>query len=91
MVENLESSRGLVFSQRVLLALIERGMSREAAYDVVQRNAMRSWDECEDFRDLIRGEPEAADRLSAAELDELFDYAYFVRYVDHVYRRVGLA
>ena len=51
-MENLESSRGLVFSQRVLLALIERGMSREAAYELVQRNAMNSWDEGKDFRDL---------------------------------------
>ena len=66
-------------------------MSRETAYELVQRNAMKSWDEGVDFRDLIRSDPEAAGRISEGQLDELFDYAHFVRYVDHVYRRVGLA
>lgn len=90
MRENLELTQGLVFSQRVLLALVEKGMSRTAAYEVVQRNAMRAWKERAPFRALLEGEPEVASRLSAAELDELFDYGYFVRYVDDAFARLGL-
>ena len=73
MLENLNSSRGLVFSQAVLLALVSAGMSRDDAYRVVQRNAMRSWDEGEEFRSLIENDPEVeaiADRL---DLDAAFD------------------
>ena len=88
---NVESSRGLIFSQRVLLALIDKGMARETAYKVVQRNAMRSWDEGEDFRDLLRGDAEAQEWLPSEELEELFDYGYYTRYVDDTFRRIGLA
>lgn len=73
MLENLNSSRGLVFSQAVLLALVSAGMTRDDAYRVVQRNAMRSWDEGEEFRSLIENDPEVeaiADRL---DLDAAFD------------------
>ncbi|MSQ06474.1 MAG: adenylosuccinate lyase [Dehalococcoidia bacterium] len=87
---NVESSRGLVFSQRVLLALIDKGMAREAAYKVVQRNAMRSWDHNEDFRQLLRADPEASAHLPAEELESLFDYAYYTRYVAETFRRIGL-
>jgi adenylosuccinate lyase len=90
MRENLELTQGLVFSQRVLLALIEKGMSRMAAYEVVQRNAMRAWKERTPFRALLGGEPEVTSRLSSADLDELFDYAYYVRFVDESFARLGL-
>ena len=90
MTENIESTRGIVFSQRVLLALIEGGMSREEAYELVQRNAMRSWDEGLDFRDLIRGEPTLRDPLPSYALEELFDYSYYVAYVDETFKRAGL-
>jgi len=87
---NVESSRGLVFSQRVLLALVDKGMAREAAYKVVQRNAMRAWDHHEDFRQLIRADAEALAHLSLAELEELFDYSYYTRYVAETFQRIGL-
>lgn len=87
---NVESSRGLIFSQRVLLALVDKGLSREAAYEMVQRNAMRSWDQGKDFRKLIKADPEALAYLSAAELEELFDYGYYTRYVDTAFERIGL-
>lgn len=87
---NVESSRGLVFSQRVLLALVDKGMAREAAYKVVQRNAMQSWDMGEDFRDLLRRDKEATEWLPGEELEELFDYGYYTRYVDDTFRRIGL-
>ena len=91
MWQNLESSRGLIFSQRVLLSLVEdKGLSREAAYDIVQRNAMRAWDDGDDFRSLLKADADAAALLSAAEMDELFDYGYYTRYVDDNFRRIGL-
>ena len=91
MWQNLESSRGLIFSQRVLLALVEdKGLSREAAYDIVQRNAMRAWDDAQDFRHLLKSDAEAAQHLSAAEMDELFDYGYYTRYIDDNFKRIGL-
>ena len=87
---NVESSRGLIFSQRVLLALVDRGMGREDAYKVVQRNAMRSWDAGEDFRDLLRADVEATQWLPGNDLEELFDYGYYTRYVDDTFQRIGL-
>ena len=87
---NIEDSRGLIFSQRVLLALVDRGMAREEAYQVVQRNAMRSWDHNEDFRELLKADADARNRLSLEELEELFDYGYYTRYVDETLQRAGL-
>ena len=90
MLRNVESSHGLVFSQRVLLALIEKGASREVAYKVVQDHAMRAWDTGADFRDLLRQDPEVTGRFQAHELEELFDYRYYTRYVNQVFQRLGL-
>ena len=87
---NIESSRGLVFSQRVLLALVDKGVAREDAYKVVQRNAMLSWDQESDFTGLIKADPDAAGRLSAEELDDIFDYGYYTRHVDYTFQRIGL-
>jgi len=69
---NLESSRGLVFSQAVLLALVSAGMTRDDAYRVVQRNAMRCWDEGRDFRALIEDDPEVRDVADRVNLDYAF-------------------
>ena len=90
MWENIESTRGVVFSQRVLLALVEAGLSREKAYEVVQRAAMQSWDEALDFRQLVREEPEVVDRLPGAALEQLFDYSYYVAHVDETFARAGI-
>ena len=90
MFENIESSRGLVFSQRVLLALVDKGLAREAAYKIVQTNASHSWDEGLDFRVLIKGDRQAGEYLSEAELDQLFDYGYYTRYIDETFARLGL-
>jgi len=87
---NIESSRGLVFSQRTLLTLVEKGLAREDAYKVVQRNAMRSWDDNQDFRALFKSDPEAQAHLSLAEMDEIFDYGYYTRYIDDTFLRIGL-
>jgi len=84
----LWSSGGLVFSQRVLLGLVEGGLTREDAYALVQRSAMRSWETGTPLRDLLAGDPEVTARLDAAALDALFDPAWYLRHVDVVMERV---
>ena len=88
MMENLQLTRGLVFSQVVLLKLIEKGMERQAAYVVVQRNAMRVWDENQDFRTLLGQDPEIQRVLNSQELDACFDLQRELRHVDAVFDRV---
>jgi adenylosuccinate lyase len=90
MRENIERSQGLVFSQRVLLALIEKGLSRQDAYKLVQRNAMRAWKERSPFPALIEADPDVAAHLSREELAGLFDYGFYTRYVDDVFARLAL-
>jgi len=90
MFENIESSLGLIFSQRVLLALVDKGLAREEAYKIVQTNAGRSWDDKKDFRDLLRADQKTLEHFSPEELDELFDYGYYTRYVDETFARLGL-
>ena len=90
MKRNLEVTKGLVFSQRVMLALIDKGLSRQEAYELVQRNAMKAWQERLSFFDLLSGDPDVSKHLSKAELEGIFDYSYFVRHVDEVFQRLGL-
>ncbi len=90
MRQNMESTRGILFSQRVLLALVEKGLSREDAYELVQRNAMRSWDEESDFRGLLESDSSVASYLSSEEMAEIFDYGYYTRYVRETFDRIGL-
>jgi adenylosuccinate lyase len=85
MRRNLEASHYLFFSQRVLLALVESGLSRDDAYRLVQRNAMRAWDEELDFRDLVRADDEIAGRV---DLDAVFDLDAYTRHVDTVFARL---
>jgi len=88
MRENLELTRGLVFSQPVLLKLIEKGMERQAAYALVQRNAMKVWEEDREFRALIAQDPEVKKLLDPKELAECFDLDRQLRHVDAVFERV---
>lgn len=95
MYANIESSRGLVFSQRALLELVDKGLSREDAYKIVQTNAMRCWAEINlpdgcDFRDLLKSDSTVGAYLSASEMESLFDYTYYTRYVDATFQRLGL-
>jgi adenylosuccinate lyase len=85
---NLETAGGIVFSQQVLLALTGKGMSREAAYKAVQRNAMAAWDGKGGFRDLLAADPEVAKKLSRKELGALFDIKHHLKHVDTIFRRV---
>jgi adenylosuccinate lyase len=88
MRRNLEASHGLVFSHRLLLALVESGLGREEAYRAVQRNAMRAWEEERDFRELVAADAEIADRLGPEALDGVFDLEAAVRHVDVVFERL---
>jgi adenylosuccinate lyase len=85
MLRNLESSHGLFFSQRLLLALIEAGLPRDEAYALVQRYAMEAWDGDRDFRTLVAADPIVAERI---ELDSVFDLSAYTRHVDVVFDRL---
>ncbi len=90
MRRNLELTQGLVFSQRVLLALIDKGLSRQQAYQIVQRNAMKAWKQRTSFLGLLKSDTEVTGHLSTDELEALFDYSYFVKHVDTIFKRLGL-
>ncbi len=90
MRRNLELTQGLVFSQRVLLALIDAGMSRQDAYKIVQSHAMRAWKERAAFRPLLEADARVTSCLDGAALDAIFDYAPYTRHVDDGFRRLGL-
>ena len=88
MMANLNKFRGLVHSQRVLLALTQKGVSREDAYRLVQRNAMKVWEEGADFMAELKGDAEVTAALSAAEIEEKFDLGYHTKNVDAIFARV---
>jgi adenylosuccinate lyase len=88
MLENLDSMKGLVFSGQVLLELAEKGLSREEAYRLVQRNAMAVWQNKGTLRALLGADPEVKKHLSEEELDRAFDLDRQMAHVDAIYRRV---
>ncbi len=90
MFANLQLSHGLVFSQRVLIALVEKGISREQAYSLVQRNAMESWREGRDFKSLLKADAEVTGLLNPEEIESIFDYRAYLKNIDHIYSRFGL-
>ena len=90
MKKNIELTKGLVFSQRVMLALIDKGLSRQKAYELVQRNAMKAWKGNKGFFNLLKADPEVTATLSPKELEPLFDYQYYLRHVDEIFERLGL-
>jgi adenylosuccinate lyase len=90
MKENLELTGGLIFSQRVLLALIDKGLTRQKAYELVQRNAMKAWKERGDFLQLLKNDADVIIHLPAAELESLFDYDYYLKHIDHIFQRLEL-
>ncbi|UYX01874.1 adenylosuccinate lyase [Lacticaseibacillus paracasei] len=91
MKANMNLTHGLIYSQRVMLKLIEAGLSREQAYDLVQPKTAVAWDEHRAFRPLLEADPKITDRLSQADLDDAFDYHYHLKHVDEIFKRVGLA
>jgi len=89
MRRNLEASHGLFFSQRLLLALVDAGLERSQAYELVQRNAMRAWEEEQDFETLIRSDSEITSTLAEETLEAVFDLAAYTRHVDVVFDRLS--
>ena len=88
MLENLQATRGLVFSGQLLLALTQKGVTREQAYEWVQRNAMKVWDEKKDFRELLAADQDITGQLSENEIDEAFSLDNYLRNVDKIFERV---
>ncbi|MCU1808373.1 adenylosuccinate lyase [Cytobacillus firmus] len=90
MKRNMDRTLGLIYSQRVLLALIDMGMTREEAYDTVQPRAMEAWEKQVQFRSLIEQDETITSKLSEAEIDDCFDYNYHIKHVDTIFDRLGL-
>jgi len=90
MLQNLVKTNGLIFSQRTLLTLMNKGLPRIPAYDLVQRLAMVSWKEKRDFKNLLLEDAEASRYLSSAELEEIFSLDYYLRNVGKIFKKVGL-
>ncbi|GAH75574.1 unnamed protein product, partial [marine sediment metagenome] len=90
MKRNIQLTKGLIFSQRVMLALIDKGLSRQKAYELVQRNAMKSWKGNKSLLSLLKADPEVTAILPPSQLEPLFDEQYYLRYIDEVFKRLGL-
>ena len=90
MKRNMERTHGLIYSQRVLLALIDKGLAREEAYDTVQPKTMESWETQVPFRTLIEAEEKITSKLSPEEIADCFDYNYHLKNVGTIFERLGL-
>ena len=90
MMHNMNRTAGLIFSQRILPTAVSKGVLREDAYKWVQRNAMKKWMDGEDFRTNVEKDPDITKYLTKEEIDDCFDYQYFLRHVDNIFERFGL-
>jgi len=91
MLKNIESSGGLIFSQALLLALVEKGLTREQAYAAVQRNAMQVWEQGGSLKELALKDGDISQKIGPAEIEEIFNIKKFLRNVDYIYQRIGLS
>ncbi len=90
MKRNMDRTLGLIYSQRVLLALIDKGLTREEAYDTVQPRAMKSWEKQVPFRELVDSDAVISSKLTKEEIDDCFDYHFHIKHVDTIFDRLGL-
>jgi adenylosuccinate lyase len=90
MQRNMDVTRGLVFSQQVLIALIDTGLTRDDAYKIVQDNAMQSWKTSEDFISLLKKDNRVTEKLDEKQIDNVFNYDFYIKHVDTIYERLGL-
>jgi adenylosuccinate lyase len=88
MKENMARSYGLYNSQRVMLALIDKGLSRDTAYDLVQKNAMVSWEKASDFKKLLLKDKTVKKYLASKEIEQIFDLSYYLKNIDYIFKRV---
>jgi len=90
MLRNLNLTKGLIFSQKVLLALVEKGLTRETAYKIVQRNAMRCWKTGENFIDVLKEDEDIIKYLGDGELEKIFDYKSILGKIDFIFEKIGI-
>lgn len=90
MIASLTKTRGLIYSQRVLLELMKKGLTREAAYEIIQSCAMQVWQETSNFRDILNRDRKVRKYLKPSEIDHCFDIKYYTRHADYIFKRVGL-
>ncbi len=90
MLENLNLTKGLIFSQKVLLALIERGLTRETAYEIVQRNAMRCWETGESFLEVLKRDEDIIKYLGDGEIEKIFDHKSVLKKIDFIFEKIGI-
>jgi adenylosuccinate lyase len=90
MIESLTKTKGLIYSQRVLLELMSKGLTREEAYEIIQRCAMQVWDESSDFKDVLLRERKVRKYLKESEINACFDIKYYTRHRDMIFKRVGI-
>jgi adenylosuccinate lyase len=90
MLRNLNLTKGLIFSQKVLLALVEKGLTRETAYKIVQRNAMRCWKTGENFIDVLKEDEDIIKYLGDGELEKIFDYKSILEKIDFIFEKIGI-
>jgi adenylosuccinate lyase len=90
MLKNLELSKGLVFSQRIMLALIDKGMLRQDAYKLTQAAAMKAWQSTKSFPTLIKADAKVKKLMTPEELEKIFDYQFYLQHVDEIFLRLGL-
>ncbi|MBO4756026.1 MAG: adenylosuccinate lyase, partial [Bacteroidales bacterium] len=90
MLSNIYRTRGVIFAQRVMNALIAKGLSREQAYDTVQPIAMEAWTQNKDYKSLLEASPAVMEKLSRAQLDDCFTLDYYFKNVDEIFTRVGI-
>jgi adenylosuccinate lyase len=85
---NINLTRGLIFSQRVMLALTKKDISREDAYKLAQRNSLKAWDEQRDFKELLKQDPEVTQLLSDEEIEDCFSLDPYLEKIDYIYQKV---
>ena len=90
MKKNIWLTNGVIVSQRFMLKLVEKGWSREKAYDTVQPQAIKAWEEDLNFKELMEAQPEVTAALTQEEIDDCFDPYYHIRNVDTIFKRVGI-
>ena len=90
MIESLTKTRGLIYSQRVLLELMKKGITRESAYEIIQRCAMQVWQDTSNFKDILYRDRRVRKYLRPSEIDACFDIKYYTRHSDKIFKKVGL-
>jgi len=90
MMKNINLTKGLIFSQEVLLALVKSGITREDAYEIVQKNAMKVWKEKKDFKELLKQDKQITEKLSDKEIDNLFNLDKILININKIYKRIGI-